>query len=60
MCFASKMVNKAFYETWCSTFEEASVSLVGRTERKERAIQIMENGLQFLGISAVEDDLQVI
>ena len=59
MCFASRGVNKAFYETWRTTFQEAAVSVVGRREKKERAIQTMESGLHFLGITAVEDELQV-
>ena len=35
------------------------MSVVGRREKKEAAIKAMEGGLNFLGISGVEDELQV-
>ena len=46
------------YEGWASLYAEASHAMDNRTEKKEEAAKMIELGLDFLGVTAVEDKLQ--
>ncbi|KAJ5066837.1 putative phospholipid-transporting atpase [Anaeramoeba ignava] len=58
LCFAMREVEKEEYESWNKVFHEASISLEDRTEKLEKAAEMIENNLILVGASAIEDKLQ--
>ncbi|KAM4807898.1 phospholipid-transporting ATPase IC-like [Rhinophrynus dorsalis] len=58
LCLAYKEVEESEYEQWDKRHQEASVSLHNREEHLEEVYEEMENNLQILGATAIEDKLQ--
>lgn len=56
---ATKIIDRDEYEAWDGEFQAASSSLDEREERMEALIVQMEQGLQLVGITGIEDKLQV-
>eukprot|EP00011_Vannellida_sp_DIVA3-517-6-12_P015112 CAMPEP_0114620448 /NCGR_PEP_ID=MMETSP0168-20121206/8730_1 /TAXON_ID=95228 ORGANISM="Vannella sp., Strain DIVA3 517/6/12" /NCGR_SAMPLE_ID=MMETSP0168 /ASSEMBLY_ACC=CAM_ASM_000044 /LENGTH=684 /DNA_ID=CAMNT_0001831639 /DNA_START=263 /DNA_END=2313 /DNA_ORIENTATION=- len=46
------------YEDFKQRYHEASTAIEGRGEKKERVVESIENGLELLGLTGVEDKLQ--
>lgn len=58
LLFAHKYISETEYQTWRKVFLDASTSLVDRQERIEDAGELIEQNLDLVGASAIEDKLQ--
>ncbi|NXL96663.1 AT8B3 ATPase, partial [Tyrannus savana] len=58
LCVASKEVSEAEYQEWGRRHHEASVLLQDRAQELDRLYEEMEQDLQLLGATAIEDKLQ--
>ncbi|NXD16949.1 AT8B3 ATPase, partial [Nothocercus nigrocapillus] len=58
LCVASKVVSEADYSTWSRRYHEASVLLQDRAQELDKLYEEMEQNLQLLGATAIEDKLQ--
>ncbi|KAM3936525.1 phospholipid-transporting ATPase IK-like [Leptodactylus fuscus] len=58
LCLAYKEVEEHDYMTWKLSHHEASVTLNNREDSLEKVYDDMENNLQLLGATAIEDKLQ--
>lgn len=58
LLFAHKYLEAEGYETWKKIHHEATTSLVDRQERIHAAGEMIEQGFDLLGASAIEDQLQ--
>ncbi|OPJ86762.1 phospholipid-transporting ATPase IK isoform C [Patagioenas fasciata monilis] len=58
LCLASKEVSEAEYGAWSRRHHEASVLLQDRARELDRLYDEMEQNLQLLGATAIEDKLQ--
>ncbi|NWI60780.1 AT8B3 ATPase, partial [Calyptomena viridis] len=58
LCLASKEVSEAEYHEWGRRHHEASVLLQERARELDRLYEEMEQNLQLLGATAIEDKLQ--
>ena len=58
LLFAGKFVSESEYFEWSKMYENATTSLDDRQERIEEAAETIEQGLDLLGASAIEDKLQ--
>ncbi|NXT17430.1 AT8B3 ATPase, partial [Syrrhaptes paradoxus] len=58
LCLASKEVSEAEYREWSRRHHEASVLLQDRARELDKLYEEMEQNLQLLGATAIEDKLQ--
>ncbi|NXI42569.1 AT8B3 ATPase, partial [Galbula dea] len=58
LCLASKEVSEAEYKVWSRRHHEASILLQDRAQELEKLYEEMEQNLQLLGATAIEDKLQ--
>ncbi|XP_062452576.1 phospholipid-transporting ATPase IK [Rhea pennata] len=58
LCLASKVVSEAEYSKWSRRYHEASVLLQDRARELDKLYEEMEQNLQLLGATAIEDKLQ--
>nr|XP_025966960.1 phospholipid-transporting ATPase IK [Dromaius novaehollandiae] len=58
LCLASKVVSEADYSKWSRRYHEASVLLQDRARELDKLYEEMEQNLQLLGATAIEDKLQ--
>lgn len=58
LLFAHKVIPISEYAGWKKVYQDATTSLVNRQERIEAAADIIEQGFDLLGASAIEDKLQ--
>ncbi|XP_042638711.1 phospholipid-transporting ATPase IK [Orycteropus afer afer] len=58
LCLAYKEVSTDAYEAWSQRHQEASVLLQNREQALHRVYEEMEQNLQLLGATAIEDRLQ--
>ncbi|XP_069819619.1 phospholipid-transporting ATPase IK [Dendropsophus ebraccatus] len=58
LCLAFKEVDLSVYREWNNKYHEASVSLQNRLESLDMVYNEMEDDLQLLGATAIEDKLQ--
>ncbi|CAN8101972.1 unnamed protein product [Discula destructiva] len=58
LLYAHKFIPEADYQRWKKDFHEAETSLVDRQARIEEAGELIEQELELLGASAIEDKLQ--
>ncbi|KAM6107225.1 phospholipid-transporting ATPase IK [Pterocles gutturalis] len=58
LCLASKEVSEAEYSEWSRRHREASVLLQDRARELDKLYEEMEQNLQLLGATAIEDKLQ--
>ncbi|CAK7565744.1 MAG: drs2 neo1 protein [Sporothrix epigloea] len=59
LLFAHRFVPDSEYAAWKSSYLEAATSLDNREERIEASAEAIEQNLQLIGASAIEDKLQV-
>ncbi|KAM9515758.1 phospholipid-transporting ATPase IK-like [Guaruba guarouba] len=58
LCLASKEVSEVEYSDWSRRHHEASILLQGRAQELDTLYEEMEQNLQLLGATAIEDKLQ--
>ncbi|NXP09979.1 AT8B3 ATPase, partial [Thinocorus orbignyianus] len=58
LCLASKEVSEVEYSVWSRRHHEASVLLQDRAQELDKLYEEMEQNLQLLGATAIEDKLQ--
>ncbi|WYZ41964.1 hypothetical protein EsH8_V_000859 [Colletotrichum jinshuiense] len=58
LIYADKVLQADEYEEWKKSFVQAEISATNRQERIEEVSEIIEQSLNLLGASAVEDKLQ--
>ncbi|KAM3938817.1 phospholipid-transporting ATPase IK-like [Leptodactylus fuscus] len=58
LCLAFKEVDVSVYKQWSEKYHQASISLQHRLQNLEMVYDEMENDLQLLGATAIEDKLQ--
>ncbi|KAM6039989.1 phospholipid-transporting ATPase IK isoform 3-T3 [Theristicus caerulescens] len=58
LCLASKEVSEVEYSEWSRRHREASVLLQDRAQELDKLYEEMEQNLQLLGATAIEDKLQ--
>uniref|UniRef100_A0A663MNE6 Phospholipid-transporting ATPase n=1 Tax=Athene cunicularia TaxID=194338 RepID=A0A663MNE6_ATHCN len=58
LCLASKEVSEVEYSVWSRRHQEASVLLQDRVRELDKLYEEMEQNLQLLGATAIEDKLQ--
>lgn len=58
LLYSHKYLDEDEYATWKKVYQEATTSLVHRQERIEAAGEMIEQGFDLLGASAIEDKLQ--
>lgn len=58
LLYAHKFLDAEEYNSWSKLYRDATTSLVDRQELIEAAGEVIEQGLDLLGASAIEDKLQ--
>ncbi|KIV93301.1 hypothetical protein PV10_04526 [Exophiala mesophila] len=58
LLYGYRFVSEAEYSTWKDIYAAASTSIVDRQEKMDRAGEMIENKLELLGATAIEDKLQ--
>lgn len=58
LLYAHKYINEADYKAWKEVFHAAETSLIDRQTRIEEAGDLIEQNLDLVGASAIEDKLQ--
>eukprot|EP01125_Pyxidicula_operculata_P020507 TRINITY_DN7599_c0_g2_i1.p1 TRINITY_DN7599_c0_g2~~TRINITY_DN7599_c0_g2_i1.p1 ORF type:complete len:1186 (-),score=234.52 TRINITY_DN7599_c0_g2_i1:63-3599(-) len=58
LCYAQKYIKEDDYEEWRQQYHTAKTSLVDRKLKMEHCAKLIENDLQLLGATAIEDKLQ--
>lgn len=58
LLYAHKFIPEPEYQAWKKVFHAAETSLLGRQDRIEEAGEQIEQGLDLVGASAIEDKLQ--
>ncbi|KAK4508784.1 hypothetical protein PRZ48_002523 [Zasmidium cellare] len=58
LLYAHKYLDEEDYASWKKVYQEATTSLAHRQERIEAAGELVEQGFDLLGASAIEDKLQ--
>ncbi|KAK1059223.1 drs2 neo1 protein [Friedmanniomyces endolithicus] len=58
LLFAHKTISLSEYGGWKKLYQDATTSLTGRQERIEATADMIEQGFDLLGASAIEDKLQ--
>lgn len=58
LLYAYRIVEEKEYLQWKSVYHEATTSLVNRQERIETAADMIEQGYELAGVTAIEDKLQ--
>lgn len=58
LLYSFKWVPNAEYDRWAKDYHEAKIALTDRSEKVERVGAQIENNLQLLGATAIEDKLQ--
>ncbi|OXB70903.1 UNVERIFIED_CONTAM: hypothetical protein H355_005485, partial [Colinus virginianus] len=58
LCLASKELSEAEYEEWGRRHRAANILLQGRARELDRLHEEMEQDLELLGVTAIEDKLQ--
>lgn len=59
LLYAHKFITESEYQAWKKVFHAAETSLVDRQDRIEEAGDLIEQGLDLVGASAIEDKLQL-
>ena len=58
LCLAQRSLDANVYKTWAHKYQEASVLTTDREERMEELASELEQDLQLIGATAIEDRLQ--
>ncbi|KAJ3120136.1 hypothetical protein HK098_004823 [Nowakowskiella sp. JEL0407] len=58
LCFAMKEIPSAEYEEWNQIYHNAITDILRREEKISSAVDLIENNLELVGATAIEDKLQ--
>lgn len=58
LCLAYRDISEAEYAEWSRMYDDAANQLSNRSEALDRAAEVIEQNLQLLGATAIEDKLQ--
>ena len=58
LCLAYRNISDAEYAEWSAMYDEAAAQMSGRAEALERVAESIEQNLNLLGATAIEDKLQ--
>eukprot|EP00158_Paraphelidium_tribonemae_P009548 Partr_v1_DN28896_c2_g1_i2_m34255 putative phospholipid-transporting ATPase len=58
LCIAMREISDEEYAKWCTVYEKASTTINNRSEELDKAAELIEKDLYFLGATAIEDKLQ--
>jgi phospholipid-translocating ATPase len=59
LVITQKLMSSEYYQTWKKAYSEAQISMGNRDENIMRVIEQLENEMGYLGVTGVEDKLQV-
>jgi magnesium-transporting ATPase (P-type) len=59
LVLGTKIIAPATYQEWDRRYQEAAASFVDRDERLDALGKEIEEGLELIGVTAIEDKLQV-
>ncbi|KAK9473910.1 uncharacterized protein V1510DRAFT_362296 [Dipodascopsis tothii] len=58
LCLAMRVISDAEYSDWTSVYDAAATSMDNRSEKLDKAAELVEKDLYLLGATAIEDRLQ--
>ena len=58
LCLAYRDISEEEYDKWSAMYDAAASQLSGRADALDRAAEVIEQNLQLLGATAIEDKLQ--
>jgi phospholipid-transporting ATPase len=58
LCLAYRDIPEEEYRDWVEMYDQAASQMSGRAEALDKAAEVIEQGLQLLGATAIEDKLQ--
>lgn len=58
LCLAYRDISEDEYAKWSAMYDQAASQLSGRADALDRAAEVIEQNLQLLGATAIEDKLQ--
>ncbi|KAH9282797.1 Phospholipid-transporting ATPase IA [Echinococcus granulosus] len=58
LCIAFRRLDRAFYEEWALSYYKASISVTNRNALLDEVCELIEQDLQLVGATAIEDKLQ--
>lgn len=58
LCLAYRDISTSEYTQWSAIYDSAASQMSGRAEALDRAAEAIEQNLQLLGATAIEDKLQ--
>lgn len=58
LCIAYRIISEEEYASWNKIYEEASITVNQRSEALDKAAELIEKDLFFIGATAIEDKLQ--
>lgn len=58
LCLAYRDISEEEYSKWSAIYDSAASQLSGRADALDRAAEVIEQNLQLLGATAIEDKLQ--
>ncbi|KAJ5077251.1 putative phospholipid-transporting atpase [Anaeramoeba ignava] len=58
LCFAMRVIPEDEYQKWNKNFHKANIAIENRQEKLDESAEEIENNLQLIGASAIEDKLQ--
>ena len=59
LVLGTKIIDDGAYQEWDRRYQEAAASFVGRDEKLDALGREIEEGLELIGVTAIEDKLQV-
>lgn len=58
LAVTQKLLEKSFFDDWIAKYNSACVSMDNRKEKIKNVISLLENNMEFLTVTGVEDQLQ--
>lgn len=58
LCLAYRNISDAEYREWSEMYDHAAAQMSGRAEALDQVAEAIEQNLQLLGATAIEDKLQ--
>jgi phospholipid-translocating ATPase len=58
LVLTQKILDNRFYDEWCRIYHQAQTSMEDRKTKTQQAIGLLENNMDFLCVTGVEDQLQ--
>uniref|UniRef100_A0A5K3EMS4 Phospholipid-transporting ATPase n=1 Tax=Mesocestoides corti TaxID=53468 RepID=A0A5K3EMS4_MESCO len=58
LCIAFRRLDRSFYEQWAAKYYKASIAITDRSELLDETYEMIEQDLDLVGATAIEDKLQ--